>query len=298
VSFAAKPRSKRKKNSLLSRLRGMGRRETVYPMRKHRKPASGRAPGGVETRYLGRTIRRMEDGRYATSVDWESHFDTLKEAKGFVRWWNGIYRNSRSNPAKFDACVKDIQARGGVANAYAVCTASLRRSNPEATAAELSEAFHGRPAHTVDEYADELHVHSVLTELGDLIEMTVETESGYGAELDFAKEGLKLASSEDGKQLFVQGRTDLDLGALHMSGSKWERDLMVIGRITSLVYRTAKEYDGGKVTDYIHASGEENVGGRHKRTTDVFPVLLYDLLNHELQIAGGQMEVKDVGIVR
>jgi hypothetical protein len=280
VSFAAKQRSKvrktRKRNGLLSAV--FGKRETYH----------SRIVRAGDTSSTRRTKQQRVDEGAGVKSDVIEALAGLGMARGTAKAKvNEKYKSGDS----FDALFRRVVSRSNPGT-------FKRKRNPESSAAELSEQFHGRPAHTVDEYADELHVHSVLTELGDLIEMTVETESGYGAELDFAKEGLKLASSEDGKQLFVQGRTDLDLAALHMSGSVWERDLMVIGRITSLVYRTAKEYDGGKVTDYIHASGEENVGGKHKRTTDVFPVLLYDLLNHELQIAGGQMEVKNVGIVR
>lgn len=255
----------RVRNGLFANL--FGTREYVYPNKRGRKLATGRAPAGREVRYLGTVIRRTDDGDYANSIDWDNRFDTLNDAKAFVKAWQKRNKNSRTR-------------------------------NPEASAAALSETFHGRPAQTVDEYEDELHVHSFLTELGDLIEITVDTESGFTAELDFAKEGLKLASSEDGRQLFIQGRTKLDLAALHMNGNKWERDHMVIGRITALVYCTAKEYDGGKRAEYIHESGEENIGGKHKRTTKVFPILLYDTRNEELQIAGGQQEVQDVGIIR
>jgi hypothetical protein len=35
------------------------------------------------------------------------------------------------NPAKFERCVKEVQARGGDVNAYAVCTAAGTRNNPD-----------------------------------------------------------------------------------------------------------------------------------------------------------------------
>ena len=45
---------------------------------------------------------------------------------------NPALRKSRkANPAKFDRCVKEVQAKGGDVNAYAVCTsAGTRRANP------------------------------------------------------------------------------------------------------------------------------------------------------------------------
>jgi hypothetical protein len=211
--------------------------------------------------------------------------------------------DAQKNPAKYDRCVRDVEARGSAANAYAVCTAAglrgkRRKGNPESTAAALSAAFHGRPAQRVDEYVDDVHVHSYLTELGTLVEITVDTPSGIRAELDFSGEQLKLASNEAGTQLYIQGRTKLDLDTLKLSGKQWRKDLMVIGEMQSIVYRTAKADDGGEMVDYIHASGEDLVDNKHRKVTDVFPTLLYDVLNSELLIAGGQQEVRDVGIVR
>lgn len=44
-----------------------------------------------------------------------------------------LQKARKGNPAKFDRCVKEVQARGGAANAYAVCTAAGTRGNPNAT---------------------------------------------------------------------------------------------------------------------------------------------------------------------
>jgi len=46
-----------------------------------------------------------------------------------------LYSAKRTNPAKFDRCVKAVQAKGGAANAYAVCTAAGTRNPGKATAA-------------------------------------------------------------------------------------------------------------------------------------------------------------------
>lgn len=194
-----------------------------------------------------------------------------------------------STPREREAAIRDF-VRG--------YKSAFRKSNPEDSAAALSESFHGLPPTRVDEYDDDVHVHEYLTELGDLVEITVDTPSGLRAELDFTGEQLKLASNESGTQLYIQGRTSLDLDALKMSSDKWRKELMVIGVMQSIVYRTQKEMDGGKLVDYIHASGEDLVDGKHKKVTNVFPTLLYDTLNSELQIAGGQQEVKPEGIIR
>lgn len=241
----------------------------------------------------------------------EPEYQVKQYENGVIRWQHrdasdgSVYKRDHPN---YEDLYKNLKDKFGGRFANKIvrdlkrggASSNRPKSNPESTAASLSETFHGRPAETVSEYVDSLHIHGVLTELGDLVEISVETESRYGATLKFAtRDGLKLASSEDGRQLYIQGKTRLDLRALHMSGSKWERDLMVIGRITHLVYRTAKAQDGGQITDYIHASGENlNSAGKHYRETDVFPTLLYDTLNNELQIAGGQQEVREEGIIR
>lgn len=178
-----------------------------------------------------------------------------------------------------------------------------RHMNPEEAAAELSHKWTGREPEHVTEYVDSIHVHEVLTELGDLVEIDLETESGYRATLSFKGEGLKLASSESGQQLFIQGQTDIDLRALHMSGAKWKREFMALGRITALVYRARKEMEGGQLDDYIHKAGESLVDNKIKHVTDVYPILTYDTRNRELGVVGGQMHVdtsgdESVGLVR
>jgi hypothetical protein len=55
-----------------------------------------------------------------------------------------IDRQLKRNPSKFDRCVKSVQAKGGAANAYAVCTAAGTRNNPTKTLT-LRETHHFTP---------------------------------------------------------------------------------------------------------------------------------------------------------
>lgn len=159
-----------------------------------------------------------------------------------------------------------------------------RRSNPEQAAADMYESFHGRPADRTLEIEEPVHEHDWLAELGDLTEMEVDTLSGYHAVIAFDSKQPKLASSEDGQQLFIVGGEQLlDLGKLHMSGSKWERDSMVIGEITNIVYRTEKSFDKFERLEYTHEAGEES---------KVRPQLVYEPKSPRLLIVGGQYRIE------
>lgn len=263
---------KQKRNGLLNTL--FGTRETVYPMRKYSKPASGRAPAGVETRYLGAVVRRLPEGDYATGIDWDSRFDTLKDVHAFIRSWQK--RNPRS----------------------------LR--NPETEAAELSEEFHGRAPREVNEVIENVHYHENLMQIGPLLELDVETVSGFFCTLEFppadALDRVILAWSEDGSTPYiVGGDQEIDLADLHMDAKKYRKDLMVIGAIKSWVYYAEKEQDHWEGSEYFHTSREGLSADktRHKVVADTDTMLLYDTRSQLLQCAGGEANLYDaaVGIV-
>jgi hypothetical protein len=164
-----------------------------------------------------------------------------------------------------------------------------RRSNPADGAAEMYETFHGVPSESETVITEEIQYHGNLAELGTLVEIKVETLSGYRAVLNFDSDPPLLCSSEDGKQLYIRGGDQsLDLSALHMDGDEWVRDSMVIGPITEFTYRTKKEFDGLKKLEYFHKAGEES---------GVRPDLIYDVLNKQVSVSGGQYEVRDIGVV-
>ena len=82
------------------------------------------------TTYQGYSIKRTEDGDYVIPrLDADSHFDSLSDAKAFLRSWkeNGCPMK-KLNPAKFDRCVREVKAKGGAYDPYAVCTAAGTRN--------------------------------------------------------------------------------------------------------------------------------------------------------------------------
>ncbi len=164
-----------------------------------------------------------------------------------------------------------------------------RVGNPAGEAAALYEEFHGVPSAEEVVVTEEVRYHGNLAGLGELVEIVIKTPSGYKAVLDFGKSGTLLCSSEDGKQLYLRGGDQsIDLDAIHMAGEEWLRDSMVLGTILKLTYRTAKKFDDLRVLDYEHKLGE---------VSGVRPELVYDVLNNQLSVAGGQYDVRPEGVV-
>ena len=165
----------------------------------------------------------------------------------------------------------------------------MAKRNPESTAAELYEEFHGQPPSEIKEVVEEHYEHEWFTQLGVLVELKVATVTQLDASLKFTTDPPDLCSSEDGRQLYiVGGDQELDLGALKMGGDKWRKDSMTLGVLYELSYKTEKGFHQFKLTEYYHKLGEE---------TGVQPFLLYDPNNKALSISGGQYETKPEGIV-
>ncbi len=197
-----------------------------------------------------------------------------------------------------------MQKAGGGEIKVITSFGNLRR-NPESTAADLYEEFHGTPSTEVIEVEDEVRMHGHLAGLGALIQIVVNLAVGGTATLDAPNpdgpDAIFVASSEDGKQLYLSGGDQsLDLDALgfqstididhegHSYRASQIKDLMVIGKITKLTYRTQKKFDKFEEIDYYHAAGED---------TKVRPILLYDTLNSSMAIAGGEYHVHADGVV-
>lgn len=169
-----------------------------------------------------------------------------------------------------------------------------RRSNPAPAADALYESFHGTPATGYEELIDERHYHGHLAELGTLVSIKVMPQygnrKGRMLELDFAKAGgILVCSNETGTQLYLRGgNQEISPKALGFTGHQATKDLMDLGVLHEITYRTKKGFDNFKTIDYYHSLGE--VSGNTQ------PTLLYDTMNHELQIAGGSYEVLPAGI--
>jgi hypothetical protein len=186
-----------------------------------------------------------------------------------------------------------------------------RGRNPEDAAGAMFESFHGAPSDRVTEVVDELHEHEWLATLGYLISVEVDTptvgeaeiyfphpyvapESGSKCDVCDLKEGdeihnaenerrPRLASNEEGTQLFIVGGSQgLELETINMQQPEWLKEMMVIGILRLVTYQTKKKFDKFQLTDYYHELGEE---------TGEQPILLYDSINQQMSIAGGQYQI-------
>lgn len=150
------------------------------------------------------------------------------------------------------------------------------KKNPFDEAAELSEAFHGRPAEEVTEYAETIEVHAHLTDLGELVELELADPPGVIIRFD---PGVRLASNEHGTQLYiVGGDQSVDLEEFDVDPAK---ESVVLGTVAAVTYATAKFHLGEEDTipgPYRHEFGEE--GGE-------LPALVYDTRNRLLSLHGG-----------
>lgn len=170
------------------------------------------------------------------------------------------------------------------------------RRNPLFSSTEsgpnLYESFHGKPSRRTTTVRTTSQSREDVAQLGILVELKVHLLTGKRATIEFPDRGVdrvRLCASPDGRQIyFVGGDQTINLRRLGMDTDEWARDLMVLGILFELTYRTRKGFDKFALIDYYHALGEE---------TGMQPLLLFDTLNQELSVAGGQYNIKPEGIV-
>lgn len=163
-------------------------------------------------------------------------------------------------------------------------------SNPESEAAQaekLYETFHQEPPREVLEFNQEIYRPKDYTVLGELIELRLRW---LGLKLDFEGEDVMLASNAAGTQMyFIGGNQDLRDVISEAAGKiDQTKDFLFLGEIDGVVYRARKEFTNFEETDWDHKLGEDG----HKR-----PVLMYDKLNREMMMVGGEYQVKYEGII-
>jgi len=197
---------------------------------------------------------------------------------------------------------------------------SKSRKNPMDVALKRYEEFHGMPSAEILEFEEKEHHHSAKVGLGQLVSMLVTLINGKIVPLNspgFSEKGsngrkywefdqktpivkrVYLTSSEDGRQLFIDGGDQsIPTEALRGLGitADDEHDHMLIGTIDMITYRTRKTFEdkGKNELDFFHKFGGEGSRG-------VAPVLLYFKRSEKLRIAGGRYKIapprKDLGSV-
>lgn len=212
----------------------------------------------------------------------------------------------KKNPAKLERCVRAVKKRGGAKNAYAVCTASLKKKNRKNcgdddgtydAAGEMSEDFHGTPPHEDIKIVTEVYTHSNLADCGELIKLEIIPLNG-GPIVDLKNfDGAHLAMSPKGypPQLYIRGGDQaVDLEAF---GIERPHEFEVLGHLKFITYYTIKHHlgkDGGEA-NYRHKFNDGDsirIGTKAKNR----PTVVYDLNNELLMLAGGEYDILPEGI--
>jgi hypothetical protein len=197
---------------------------------------------------------------------------------------------------------------------------SKSKKNPMDVALKRYEEFHGMPSAEILEFEEKEHHHSAKVGLGQLVSILVTLINGKVVPLNspgFSEKGsngrkywefdqktpiikrVYLTSSEDGRQLFIDGGDQsIPTEALRALGitADDEHDHMLIGTINMITYRTRKTFEdkGKNELDFFHKFGGEGSRG-------VAPVLLYFKRSEKLRIAGGRYKIapprRDLGNV-
>jgi hypothetical protein len=240
------------------------RREYVGsgPVRKNRRKS------GSIRKNSGYTIRKTPDGDYALRLRGELL---------------GVYAN-RQTAEKYQRIEQQARKNPG-------------RRNPVETAREKYEEFHGRPSEELIEVDTPMHVHNVLSGVGTLEKLVITTTNGrYKVTLKGFK-GTLVAQNEDSAkypQLYFEGgdqAVDLAEFGIHEPYHEMEE----LGRLEWIYYYTVKDHlgdDGGEAI-YKHRLAKKvrgGAGGGQK------PVVLYDVRNKLLSIAGGSYTILPEGI--
>jgi hypothetical protein len=166
---------------------------------------------------------------------------------------------------------------------------SIRVRNPE-PAAELYEQFHGRPVQEVIPLQESEARRTKLTALGRLEKFTIRQAPGqpWGSFTFSAGDKVTLASSPNGKQIYLVGGNQDISPCLRQLDTDASKDFVEIGEVMRVFYQTEKGFDGFERATYFHDLGEKS--GK-------FPTAVFDKLRKRIFFIGGEYEIKPEGIV-
>ena len=165
-----------------------------------------------------------------------------------------------------------------------------KRLNPDQMqeAIELYEKFHGKAPAEILEMQEAFAMRKEYAALGELLSLMVANGSGKTIELVFKDDGVKVASSPKGTQIYFIGGNQNIGSALGQFEADATKDFVELGECREIVYTTQKEFDRFQTIDYAHEFGEE--GGAR-------PTLIYARLAKRLMLAGGDYKVEAPGII-
>jgi hypothetical protein len=151
--------------------------------------------------------------------------------------------------------------------------------NPSETeqAVRLFETFHGKDASAIAEKHVSAAMRKDYTALGNLVYLKVRTPLGETAKFDFDGDGVMLASSPDGKQLYcIGGRQNL-LSLLDEDSQ--QKDFIDLGECLEVAYLARKIHSNYEPIEWFHKFGEKS---------GVLPQLMFDKLKKQIFFVGGE----------
>lgn len=210
--------------------------------------------------------------------DLVKEFPRLQGYKGArnPRAWNGRYedeaREGRLSPGGTPIPVKKTPKKK---------TPRRRNQSSETEqAVRLYQSFHGKDPKQVSELQESAAMRLDYTALGDLDYIRFVTPAGENAEIEFDGDGVMLASSPDGQQLYCIGGNQNILALLHETSR--EKDFIDLGEATEVQYVARKVHNKFQPTSYFHKFGEEN---------GVRPSLMFDKLKNRIFFVGGDYRI-------
>jgi len=117
------------------------------------------------------------------------------------------------------------------------------------------------------------------TALGDLEYLIVKPEGGGAVQINFEGDGVKLASSPNGKQLYLIGGTQNLSSMLDKFTDDPEKDFIDLGEGREVQYLARKIHGDFQPVSWYHKFGEEN---------GALPRLMYDKLKRRIFFVGGE----------
>jgi hypothetical protein len=166
--------------------------------------------------------------------------------------------------------------------------------NPADSAADLFRGFHGRDSEFFVEVTTDVHEHTYLAALGELVSMEIISPTGAvivlkGFETRLGEPAF-LAASEKRTQLFIEGGDQsVNLKAFGIREPIHESE--VLGELDKIEYYTVKDHLGDQGGEAVY---------RHKLKSKRFrrkPEVIYDTRNQLLSLSGGNYTIEDEGIV-
>lgn len=199
-------------------------------------------------------------------------------------------RRVRELLAKMPKPIRDVFDRNPAT--YKFVFRNGRRANPDDAelqrAEGLFEEFHGKEPREILEMQESSEMRGDYAALGDLIELTMIAPNGEHVLISFKNDGVRVASSPEGSQLYLLGGNQDISGHLGMFGADESKDLIDLGEAKQIVYEAAKWQTNFDLQEWKHDFGEES---------GVRPRGFYDQLKQRIFFAGGNYQVKRPGIV-